>query len=132
MQSFRIAGVSLNGRLGDPEAMLAEVERWTVRAVDAGAQLILFPELLVHGHCTPATWEIAESIPEGRSTERLCALAKRHQVVLSVGLSEKESDIIYNTQVLLGPQGYIGKQRKIHMSRDEALFYKGGRELPVF
>lgn len=132
MQSFRIAAVSLNGRLGDSQAMLAEIEHWTARAVDAGAQLVLFPELLVHGHCTPATWEIAESVPQGRTTERLCVLADRHQIVLSVGLSEKEADIVYNTQVLIGPAGYIGKQRKIHMSRDEALFYKGGRELPVF
>src|SRR4051794_35315287 len=53
-------------------------------------------------------------------------------MVLSVGLSEKERDIVYNTQVLVGPDGYIGKQGKIHLSRDEVLYYKGGRELPVF
>jgi predicted amidohydrolase len=47
-------------------------------------------------------------------------------------MSEKERDIVYNTQVLLGPRGYIGKQRKIHLSRDEVLFYKGGRELSVY
>jgi predicted amidohydrolase len=52
-------------------------------------------------------------------------------MVLSVGLSEKENDIVYNTQILVGPNGYIGKQRKIHLSRDEVLFYKGGREIPV-
>jgi predicted amidohydrolase len=34
--------------------------------------------------------------------------------------------------LLVGPQGYIGKQRKVHLSRDECFFYKGGRELPVF
>jgi predicted amidohydrolase len=51
---------------------------------------------------------------------------------LSVGLCEKEKDLVFNTQVLVGPDGYVGKQRKLHMSRDEVLFYKGGRELPVF
>jgi predicted amidohydrolase len=132
MQSFRIAAVSLNGHLGDRDSMIAEIERWTERGVSAGARLMLFPELLVHGHCTPHTWDIAEPVPEGRTVQKLSALASRYQIVLSTGLSEKENDIVYNTQVLVGPQGYLGKQRKIHMSRDEALFYKGGREIPVF
>jgi predicted amidohydrolase len=47
-------------------------------------------------------------------------------------LAEKEHDIVYNTQVIVSPDGYVGKQRKIHLSRDEVLYYKGGRELPVF
>jgi len=87
---------------------------------------------VIHGHCTPNTWELAEAVPDGPSVARLIELAANHGVVLSVGLSEKEHDLVYNTQVLVGPDGYIGKQRKIHLSRDEVLFYKGGRELPVF
>ena len=132
MQNMRVAAVSMNGRLGEPSAILEAIATWTERAVEKGAELILFPELLVHGHCTPNTWELAEAIPDGPSTRRLCQMAARYKVVLSVGMSEKEKDIVYNTQVLVTPQGYVGKQRKIHMSRDEVLFYKGGRELPVF
>ena len=52
--------------------------------------------------------------------------------LLSAGLSEKERDIVYNTQVLIGPDGYIGKQRKLHLSRDEVNHYKGGRDILVF
>jgi predicted amidohydrolase len=63
---------------------------------------------------------------------RLADLARRHRLVLSVGLSEKERDIVYNAQVLVGPDGYIGKQRKLHLSRDEVNYYKGGREILVF
>ena len=47
-------------------------------------------------------------------------------------MSEKERDIVYNTMVLVGPDGYIGKQRKLHLSRDEVNFYKGGRDISVF
>jgi predicted amidohydrolase len=93
---------------------------------------VLFPELVVHGHCTLNTWELAEAVPEGPSVRRLIDMARKFRLVLSAGLSEKENDIVYNTQVLVGPDGYIGKQRKLHLSRDEGLFYKGGRELPVF
>lgn len=132
MQSFRVAAVSMNGRLGEPRRILEEIEGWTAQAAVRGARMVLFPELIVHGHCTPDTWDFAESVPEGPSTSRLCDIASRHKMVLSVGLSEKENDIVFNTQALIGPAGYIGKQRKIHLSRDEVLFYKGGRELPVF
>lgn len=132
MQTLRVAAVSMNSPLGQPEQVLEETDLWCGRAVDEGAELVLFPELLVHGHCTPNTWELAEAIPDGPSTQRLVEMAKRHRLYLSVGLSEKENDLVFNTQVLIGPEGYIGKQRKIHLSRDEVLFYKGGREIPVF
>ena len=132
MQATRAAAVSMNGLLGQPEQVLAAIDGWCERAAATGAQLVLFPELVVHGHCTPNTWELAEPVPQGPSTEALIEVARRHRLVLSAGLSEKERDIVYNTQVLVTPHGYIGKQRKLHLSRDEVFYYKGGREIPVF
>jgi predicted amidohydrolase len=122
----------MNGWLGEPERVLRAIDAWCERAAAEKAELVLFPELVVHGHCTPNTWELAEAVPDGPSVARLTQIAKRHRLALCAGLSEKERDIVYNTQVLVGPDGYIGKQRKLHLSRDEVFFYKGGRELPVF
>ena len=132
MQSVRVAAVSMNGGLGQPEQSLTEMERWCGSAKDQGTDLVLFPELVIHGHCTPNTFELAESVPNGPSVRRLERIAHDHQLILSAGLSEKEDDLVYNTQVIIGPDGYIGKQRKIHLSRDEENFYKGGKDLPVF
>jgi N-carbamoylputrescine amidase len=132
MQNLRIAAVSLNSELGKRTETLSRIEQFCERAVAERAELVVFPELIVHGHCTPNTWEIAESVPAGDSVEVLCRIARRMQIFLCAGLSEKECDIVYNTQVLIGPTGYIGKQRKLHMSRDESFFYKGGREIRVF
>ena len=132
MQTIRVASLSINSPLGDVAGVLDGMADWTAKAVDDGAELVVFPELQIHGHCTPNTWELAESIPDGESTRRVEQIARDHGVFISVGLSEKERDIVYNTQILVGPDGFIGKQRKIHCSRDEVLFYKGGRELPVF
>ncbi len=131
MQSLRVAAVSMNSEIGKRTEVMERIAEYTQRAVAEKAELILFPELIVHGHCTPNTFEIAEPIP-GPSVEKLCGLAERHGVFMSVGMSEKENDIVYNAQVLVGPQGYIGKQRKIHMSRDEVLYYKGGRDINVY
>jgi predicted amidohydrolase len=132
MQTTRVAAVSMNGVLGQPEHVLAGIAGWCERAAAEKADLVLFPELVVHGHCTPNTWELAEPVPDGPSVRRLIQLARHFRLVLCVGLSEKERDIVYNTQVLVGPDGYLGKQRKLHLSRDEAFHYKGGRDLSVF
>jgi predicted amidohydrolase len=131
MQSICLAAVSMNSELGKQEETLELIGNFTNEASAEGAELVVFPELVVHGHCTPNTWELAEPVPNGPSVEKLCGLAEQHGVFLSAGLSEKENDIVYNTQVVVGPEGYIGKQRKLHMSRDESFFYKGGREFQV-
>ena len=132
MQSIRVAAISVNSPLGQVDQVLEDTIDWCRQAADAGAELAVFPELHIHGHCTPNTWELAEAVPDGPSVQRLLAMAKQFNLFLSVGLSEKENNLVYNTQVIVGPEGYIGKQRKLHLSRDEVLFYKGGRELPVF
>lgn len=132
MEKIRIAAVSMNGFLGEPQRSLAAVAQWCEQAAAEKAELVLFPELVVHGHCTPNTWELAEPVPGGPTVERLEELARRYGMFLSAGMSEKERDIVFNTQVLAGPQGYIGKQRKLHLSRDEVALYKGGKEIAVF
>ena len=132
MQTIRVAAVSINSPLGQVDQVLEGIDAWSRKAADAGAELVLFPELQVHGHCTPNTWDLAEAVPDGPRTRRIAEIAKTYGLFLSVGLSEKENDIVYNTQMIVGPEGYIGKQRKIHCSRDEVLFYKGGLDIPVF
>jgi predicted amidohydrolase len=131
MQTTRVAAVSMNGFLGEPERVLNGIAGWCERAAADKADLVLFPELVVHGHCTPNTWDLAEPVPDGPSVRRLVQLARHYRLCLCVGLSEKERDIVYNTQVLVGPDGYVGKQRKLHLSRDEVLYYKGGRDINV-
>ncbi len=132
MQSLRVAAASLNSELGQRAQTMRLIEQYCGQALAERAELVVFPELIVHGHCTPNTWEIAERVPEGESVQALSAIARRLNLLLCAGLSEKENDIVYNTQVLIGPTGYIGKQRKLHTSRDESFFYKGGREIRVF
>lgn len=132
MRTTRVAAVSMNGFLGDSERVLQAIDSWCGQVAAEGVEFVLFPELVVHGHCTPNTWELAEPVPDGPSVRRLEEIAARHRLVVCAGLSEKERDIVFNTQVLVGPHGYIGKQRKLHLSRDEVFYYKGGRDISVF
>lgn len=131
MQTTRVAAVSMNGFLGEPERVLNAMAGWCERAAAEKADIVLFPELVIHGHCTPNTWDLAEPVPDGPSVKRLVQLARHYRLFLCAGMSQKEKDIVFNTQVLVGPDGYVGKQRKLHLSRDEVLYYKGGRDLNV-
>lgn len=131
MESFKVAAVSMNSPFGEYENVLARMEEYCRQATDSDVRLILFPELLIHSHCNPKTWDLAEPVPDGPTTQRCIEIARKYGLVLSVGISEKPRDIVFNTQFLVGPDGFIGKQRKIHMSRDETLYYKGGREIEV-
>jgi predicted amidohydrolase len=75
----------------------------------------------------------AEPIP-GPSTTFFADLAKQHHVHIVLSLYERAAHLIYNTAVLLGPDGQlIGKYRKVSLPPGEAA--KGiapGHEFPVF
>jgi len=132
MNTVRVAAVSMNGWLGDPERVLGNIDEWCARAAGQRADLAVFPELVIHGHCSPNTAALAEPVPGGPSTQALAALARRHRLFVCAGLAERDGDAVYDTQVLVGPDGYRGRQRKLHMSRDEGLYYSRGDEFNVF
>ena len=60
METIRVAAVSMNSLLGQPQRALATIAEWCEKAAAEKAELVLFPELVVHGHCTPNTWELSE------------------------------------------------------------------------
>ena len=62
---------------GEPAAVLDEIAEWTRKAVAEGADLVLFPELVIHGHCTPNTYELGRG--RARRTEHRTALSTRRR-----------------------------------------------------
>jgi len=86
-------------------------------AAARGAQLVVFPECALSGYLLDDTDELermAEPIP-GRATQRLSEACARWQVHTVLGLLEQGSDAIYNSAVLVGPSGVIGRYRKAHL-----------------
>lgn len=132
MQDFTLALIQMNAPLGKVESNLrAHVDR-ARQAVASGANLVAFPELSVTGHwCAGDVWAASEQVPDGRSTMVLADLARELGVGIGFGLAERDAGLAYNTYVLVGPQGYIGKQRKLHMSGDEYFHFRGGSEIAV-
>ena len=133
MNSFKVATVQHNSIVGDKSGNLEQIISWTKKAKKAGAKLVLFPELNITGHAgDKAMVRYAEPVPGGPSIERLMKLARELDIYICAGITEDDHYIHYNTQFIVGPEGFIGKQRKVHMSGDEYLYFRGGTELPVF
>jgi predicted amidohydrolase len=97
------------------------------------ADLVVLPETITCTGNGLSYVDAAEPIP-GPSTEYFGGLAKKHALHLVVGLVERDAPLIYNTAVLIGPDGaLIGKYRKVALPRTEIeAGVAPGHEYPVF
>jgi predicted amidohydrolase len=93
------------------------------------AQLIVLPEFFNTGYLF-ISWEeaysLSEAVPGGTTTDALCNVAKKKGVHVVGGLIEREKEALYNAAVLVGPEGYIGKYRKVHLFSEENLYFTPG------
>ena len=88
-------------------------------AAKKGATLVAFPELTLSGYIYKSREEalsIAETIP-GPSIDKVVKKCASLGVHVVIGLIEKEGGKIYNTAVLIGPKGIMGKYRKTHLPK---------------
>jgi N-carbamoylputrescine amidase len=114
---------------GSVEANLSRIEARVAEAAAAGARLVLLQEL--HNgayfcqHQDVREFDRAEPIP-GPSSERLAALAARHQVVIVASLFERRAPGLYhNTAIVLDTDGRLaGRYRKMHIPDDPGFLEK--------
>lgn len=103
---------------------------------DIEADLIVLPELFTSGYFfrSEADLEqVAEPIPEGPSTQQLRTWADATGATIVAGLPEKEGDAVYNSAVLVRPDGTTERYRKVHLFYEETtLFNPGNLGFPVF
>lgn len=106
------------------------------QAAENGANLIVLPELVTTGYAFASRAEAfahAEAIPDGPSCEVLMDFAREHRVYLAAGVAEREGMQLYDSAVLVGPAGFIGKYRKAHLWNQEKLWFTPGNlGFPVF
>ncbi len=97
------------------------------------ADLVVLGEALTYVGTGRSFEEVAEPVP-GPSTEYFGALARRHDLYIVVPLTERDGHLIYNTAVLVGPDGeVVGKYRKVTLPRGECdQGIQPGSEYPVF
>ncbi len=113
----KIAGVQMEPKILEKEINLARCLERIRGTAKEGAELIVFPECTLTGYCFENLKEalkVAEPVP-GPSVEKIIAVCRELEVYVVIGLLEKDADECYNTVVLLGPDGLVGKHRKLHL-----------------
>lgn len=117
---------------GDVKANLEFIENALHRVE---SDLIVLPEMALTGYMftTRAELEkVSEPVP-GPSTERLERLCRREHVTMVCGMAEQCGARLYNSAVVIGPEGLMGTYRKSHLFTDEKdLFEKGDSGFLLF
>ena len=113
--NLKIAAAQIACSLGDVDANLRKIREFAARAKDAGAELIVFPEMADTGYSMPVIREHATRWDEG-AVPQLRKLAESLSIAVVCGVSERESDSIYNSLVVVDRRGeIIGRYRKTHL-----------------
>ena len=130
-ETFRLGMGQMLVEGGAVEANLARGEEMVRRAARRGCRLVVLPECLDTGWMHPSAADAARPIP-GPSADPLCRAAAREGVHVVAGLTERDGEAIYNTAVLLSPEGrLLHKHRKINVLRDAQGLYETGDRLGV-
>ncbi|MCW4010828.1 MAG: carbon-nitrogen hydrolase family protein [Candidatus Bathyarchaeota archaeon] len=138
-EKIKIALAQISSRREDKKRNLAKIEQYTIRAKEQGADLVIFPELSLTGYVVrDQIYELAETIP-GPSTRKLEQLAKETGMYIIFGmpeLSEKTKATVCNTSVFIGPEGIIGKYRKMYLPThsvfEEKRYFRPGYQAVAF
>jgi predicted amidohydrolase len=97
---------------------------------------LVLPELCNSGYVFETrteAWNCAEQIPTGPASSAWSDFCREHGVYLVAGIAERDQDRLFNSSVVLGPDGYIGTFRKVHLWNRENLFFEpGDLGFPVF
>jgi len=98
------------------------------QAADAVCDLVVFPELSVTGHNgTPEVTRAAEP-SDGPIYQAIHDRARSRGIVVAYGFRELFRGTHYNAYALVGPDGMIGIQRKVHASFDEFFRFRQAYE----
>jgi predicted amidohydrolase len=114
---LKIAGVQMEPRILEKERNLARCLELIQEAAALGSGLIVFPECALTGYMYSSLQEalpVCEPVP-GPSTMQITGLCRDLNVYVVVGLLDIDGDNCYNSAVLLGPEGLLGRYRKLHL-----------------
>jgi predicted amidohydrolase len=141
-QTVRVAAVQATPVILDAEATVDKAVALMGDAAAEGAQLVVLPETFVPLYPSNAwarqaasfggsdelwerLWENSVDVP-GPLVDRLVEACRERGVWCAIGVNERESErpgTLYNTLLLLGPEGLALKHRKIMPTHQERLFH---------
>jgi predicted amidohydrolase len=136
---IKLALAQISSKRENKEANLQKIEQLTIKAHEQSADLVIFPEMSLTGYVIrDQFYELAETVP-GPTVKRVATLAKKTGMHIVFGMperSEKTQATVFNTSVLVGPNGFIGKYRKMYLPThsvfEEKRYFRPGYEPAAF
>jgi NAD+ synthase (glutamine-hydrolysing) len=125
---LRVGLHQLNPTVGDLEGNVAKVIEGTERARDAGAQLVVFPEMVVTGYPAEDLWLKEHVLRDARAGLEEIAAATEG-IVSVVGFPERAEDV-YNAMAVLADGEVRAVYRKVYLPNygvfDEQRYFQTG------
>ena len=126
---LKVAVVQMKPCLGNKLYNLSLIEKFLSIAKQAGADLVVFPEMCLTGYIFPdfPTAEKLAEQREGPSFEQLAGWAKKHGLWVVYGFPEKLGRNLYNAQNLIGPTGKrLTTYQKTHLFYADCIWARPG------
>ncbi len=134
--AVKIACVQMEPIVGEKERNVRRMLKRIEEAAGHGAGLIVLPELCNSGYVFESREEafaLAEEIPGGPTCRAWMDVAHRQGLHVVAGIAERDGEVLYNAAVVVGPSGFVGKFRKVHLWGEENLFFEPGNlGFPIF
>ena len=138
----RVAAVQATPVILDADATTDKAVRLVGDAAAQGAQLVVLPEAFISLYPSNVwgagaaafggwdelwlrLWENSVDVP-GPLVDSLVDACREHHVHCAIGVNERESErpgTLYNTLLLLGPEGLLLRHRKLMPTQQERLFH---------
>jgi nitrilase len=142
LRTVRVAAVQATPVILDAQATVEKAVRLIGEAAGDGAELVVLPETFVPlypsgGWAKAAAafegfdelwerlWSNSVEVP-GPLVGELVEACAEHAVHCAIGINERELDrpgTLYNTLLLIGPEGLLAKHRKLMPTQHERLFH---------
>ena len=137
--TIKLALAQMSCKRGDKQENLRRIEELTSKAKDQFADLVIFPELCVTGYINrDQYYTLAEKVP-GPTTQKIEKIAREKGLYVIFGIPEisgKTKGTLFNTAVFVGPEGFIGKYRKMHLPThsvfEEKRYFRLGYQAAAF
>ncbi|MBN1786340.1 MAG: acyltransferase [Candidatus Methanofastidiosa archaeon] len=129
---MKIGYIQMEPAFLDREANLDHAAEMLEKAKDA--DIIVLPELFNTGYNFQGKKEVnalAEDAETGVTSTLLQEIAKENDQYIAAGYAERIGDKIYNSQLLVGPGGFINSYQKVHLFCNEKKFFEPGKSIGV-
>jgi len=135
MREITVAVAQMKPKLGEAEENLVKMSETISRiASQQRVDLIVFPELITSGYELGLRFtEVAQRVP-GPTVNLLAQRANEYGIFIAFGMvtKEKVESVLYNSAVLVGPEGELLEvYNKIHLRGEERMAFREGYKLPV-